>query len=198
MSSKNERSKTIASIGGTFDVLHQGHKDYIKMAFASADFVWIYVTAGQCAARVKKYDVRPYKSRVECLKAFLKLSGIKKDSYKIKQIRTENQLIDELVIGDIHKAIVPPEYQYLFDQINQKRSLNGQKKITVVIKKRSIDKNNSDISSTSFRFPDCIKRYIPRATKAKIDKNKIKSSATKKFLHSYNRLAFCKMLSTKN
>lgn len=129
MSSKNERSKTIASIGGTFDVLHQGHKDYIKMAFASADFVWIYVTAGQCAARVKKYDVRPYKSRVECLKAFLKLSGIKKDSYKIKQIRTENQLVDELVIGDIHKAIVPPEYQYLFDQINQKRSLNGQKKL---------------------------------------------------------------------
>ncbi len=198
MSNKNESSKIIASIGGTFDVLHQGHEDYIKMAFANADFVWIYVTAGKCAARVKKYDVRSYQSRVERLKTFLKLIGIEKDRYKIKQIRTENQLTHELAVKKIHKAIIPPEYQKLFDRINQERLSSGQKKIAVLIKERSIDKNNIDISSTSFRFPDCIEQYIPRTTKTKIEKNKIKSSAVKKLLRSYNTLAFCKMLPIKN
>ncbi|MCG3155355.1 MAG: hypothetical protein DKINENOH_01961 [bacterium] len=197
MSAMNTKSHTIACIGGTFDALHVGHKEYIQMAFAAADFVLIYLASNRCVQREKKYDVRSYRDRCQRLKSYLTESNIAPDRYQIRQIKSRNQLENELAEENVHKAIVVAEYVDMITRINEKRRTNGLPPIQMIRKERTRDDHHHDISSTEMRFPKSIRSYIPNATLINIDTDKIKSTAAGKFLQKYNLLAFCKALPLK-
>ncbi len=197
MSAMNTKSHTIACIGGTFDALHAGHKEYIQMAFAAADFVLIYLASNRCVQREKKYDVRSYRDRCKRLKNYLTESNIAPDRYQIRQIKSRNQLENELAEENVHKAVVVAEYTDMIKRINERRKANNLHPIQMLIKDRTRDELHHDISSTEMRFPKSIRSYIPTATLINIDTDKVKSTAAGKFLQKYNLLAFCKALPRK-
>ncbi len=197
MLAKNGKAYTIACIGGTFDALHAGHKEYIQMAFAAADFVLIYLASNRCVQREKKYDVRSYRDRCQRLKNYLTESNIAPARYQIRQIKSSNQLENELAEENVHKAIVVAEYVDMITRINERRRTNNLRPIQMILKERTRDDHHHDISSTDMRFPRSIRNYIPTATLINIDTDKIKSTAAGKFLQEYNLLAFCKALPLK-
>lgn len=143
MLSKIRKIKTIATIGGTFDTLHRGHKEYIRLAFAHADYVLIYVTSDEYARNLKNYHVRARELRIRNLHAFLKGFGILSERYDTREIKALDQLTDELANANINLSIIAPEYLNLFDDINLKRTENCKMGIEVWIKPRTRDTQNN-------------------------------------------------------
>ena len=61
------------ALGGTFDVLHAGHRHLLSEAFKLGDMVLIGVTSDRFVATLhKKHEVRPFPVRVRELRSLLK------------------------------------------------------------------------------------------------------------------------------
>ena len=182
---QNGKPRKIVSLGGTFDVLHKGHEEYIRMGFAHANYAIIYVLSDDYARGLKKYHVRSYAARVQRLTGFLETMGIAPNQYEIREINSLAQLEQELSSEEIGVAIVVPEYLRLFHEINQKRLMRGKPAILVVIKQRTVTQRHKDISSTAIRYPACIFDYIPLATVQNIERNKIKCPTESELLYAW-------------
>lgn len=143
----------IATVGGTFDTLHMGHKDYLSLAFEYADFVRIYVSSDEYCRDKKKYKTRPFKNRVKDLEEFLreiKYQGL----YKICPLeRLDDLKTDYLKNPDlrekIHLAIVSPEYYDFFNELNQDRINAGLKDFLIMVKQRSYYYKNEKVKDFS-------------------------------------------------
>ena len=71
--SRSARKYKLVALGGTFDVLHAGHRHLLYEAFNLGDTVLIGVTSDRLVATLhKKHQVRPFSSRVRDLDQFLK------------------------------------------------------------------------------------------------------------------------------
>jgi len=71
--SRSARRYKLVALGGTFDVLHAGHRHLLSEAFKLGDTVLIGVTSDQLVATLhKKHQVRPFSNRVRELRRFLK------------------------------------------------------------------------------------------------------------------------------
>jgi pantetheine-phosphate adenylyltransferase len=71
--SRSARPYKLVALGGTFDVLHAGHRQLLSEAFKLGDLVLIGVTSDQFVANLnKKHQVSSFSSRVRELKRFLK------------------------------------------------------------------------------------------------------------------------------
>ncbi|RIK73282.1 hypothetical protein DCC62_17720 [candidate division KSB1 bacterium] len=171
---KDEKSKS-ATIGGTFDTLHRGHKEYIRKAFDKATYVFIYITSDDLAQKQKNYHVRSRELRIKNLQAFLRGIGIEQDRYETREINALEQLKNELANVEVDISIIAPDYLELFDGINHKRKEKGKKSISVVIKERTRDAKNGDLSSTAIRFPYDVFHSLPVETANKIKEGGVKN-----------------------
>jgi pantetheine-phosphate adenylyltransferase len=71
--SRSARPYKLVALGGTFDVLHAGHRHLLSEAFKLGDVVLIGVTNDQLVLTLhKKHQVRSFSSRVRDLNRFLK------------------------------------------------------------------------------------------------------------------------------
>ena len=71
--SRSARRYKLVALGGTFDVLHAGHRYLLSEAFKLGDMVLIGVTSDQLVATLhKKHQVRLFSSRVRDLRRFLR------------------------------------------------------------------------------------------------------------------------------
>ena len=64
-----------AAVGGTFSVIHEGHKRLLERAFGVAEHVVIGLTTDKYARAIKPYDVPPFEERRENLKKYLVAAG---------------------------------------------------------------------------------------------------------------------------
>jgi pantetheine-phosphate adenylyltransferase len=72
--SRSARPYKLVALGGTFDVLHAGHRHLLSEAFKLGDVVLIGVTSDRLVATLrKKHQVRSFSSRVRDLNRFLKI-----------------------------------------------------------------------------------------------------------------------------
>ena len=70
---RSARRYKLVALGGTFDVLHAGHRHLLSEAFKLGDMVLIGVTSDRLVATLhKKHQVRPFSSRARDLRMFLK------------------------------------------------------------------------------------------------------------------------------
>jgi phosphopantetheine adenylyltransferase len=75
--------------------------------------------------------------------------GINRDRYEIRQLNTLTQVRNDLLHEDIHIALVVPEYYALLRRINKERMDQGKQGILILVKERTRDHNNGDLSSTA-------------------------------------------------
>jgi len=146
----NGYPERIVTGGGTFDTLHAGHQEYIRTVFEYAGRVLLYVSSDKYAKAKKVYEVRPYHLRVKRLEKFIinKL-GITRDRYEIRQLNTLAQIKNDFLNEDIHIALIVPEYYALLRRINKERMDHGKKGILILVKERTRDHKNGDLSSTA-------------------------------------------------
>ncbi len=161
----NGYQKLFATIGGTFDTLHAGHKEYIQLAFTYADHVLVYVSSDDYAYRNKNYRARSYEFRVQQLMNFIRELGCEKRYeirclHNLEQLKTDYLETDGLN-GKICIAIVSPEYYEFFLRINQAREALGMKTFLILVKLRKLDREKRDISSSVIRS-NSIEKHIPQ------------------------------------
>jgi cytidyltransferase-like protein len=138
----------IATIGGTFDALHRGHQEYIKLAFDISDYTIIYLSTNEYLhnRKTKNYQVKPYEERYEQLENFVKQLGCEKRC-EIRPHSKEDDFIvaylNEFTRHDtLYMAIVSPEYYEKFLEINRQRENHSLNSILLFVKPRFRDGNN--------------------------------------------------------
>lgn len=189
MSYWNGHEERLVTIGGTFDTLHTGHKSYIRLAFQYADRILIYVTSDEYVIGRKDYNVRPYAERVDELEGFIREIECE-NRYRIKPLHCLDKLKADFIENhdlrnNLYMTIVSMEYLDLFLDINRARETKNIKSFLILIKPRTFNPSNEDVSSRQIRKL----LYDPDAANQKVldlANNGISSRCGTKFGYSPN------------
>lgn len=151
--------KRIATIGGTFDALHKGHKSYIELAFEFADEVILYLTAPDYVSWRKSYQISPLEQRARRIRDFAASRGWG-DQLKIREHKTRDDFLhdflQEFTSDDIrYIAVISPEYYNRFIEINAERERRGLDGVLLMVKPRYRERQANgelvELSSTAER-----------------------------------------------
>lgn len=136
----------LASIGGTFNALHTGHKRYIEIAFLTAEKVIIQLTSDKMAKRIKHYQVHSYNERLEQLSSHLDQQGWT-NRYQVLQLDSKKQLENFILNSTFDVAVVEPAYFEDFVEYNKHLNHLKKNKICIIYKPRTVDRSGNEISS---------------------------------------------------
>lgn len=136
-------------MGGAFDLLHEGHKLYLKLAFALAKTVHICISTDPHTAR-KKHDFEPLQKRVENVNDFLKEIGCSKRAI-FHYLSSFEEVKNFYIENDIVATITEPDYFPIFKEVNETRKVKRKTPVVIVLLSRKLDEDFEEISSTKIR-----------------------------------------------
>jgi len=132
-------------IGGTFNVLHKGHKLLLDKAFKIAGengTVYIGISEGELV-RKKKYVV-PLEQRKKIIENYLSIKRYDKQTVIIPIHHKFGIAVEE----DFDVIIVSPETTKKAEEINIERIQKGKKPIIIEVVSHVLADDNKPISST--------------------------------------------------
>ena len=129
-------------IGGTFEVLHRGHKVFLKKAF-SLGKVFIGLVSDNMARKIKRRKVRSFKNRKKDLSLFIK----KEFKTKPRIIKIKDKFGPTLK-KDFDYIVVSPETHGGALLINKERKKRNKKTIKIIKIKLVLAKDKKPLSST--------------------------------------------------
>jgi len=138
----------LATVGGTFNVFHGGHAEYLALALAHARRILVWITSDELAARLKTCPVRPFAIRAESVDGYLRgtTSPVR---YEIRPLESELDLEWLVFAEDVDLAVVEPAYLARFKELNLRRERVGVARYDVVLKERT---RLGDLELTSTRL----------------------------------------------
>ncbi len=137
------------AIGGTFDVLHRGHKILLRTAFRAGDRVLIGLSRNGFVRRlVKNHRVDPYPKRKRELVSFLKKERLL-DRAKI--IPLDDPYGPTINDSTVRALVVSRMTKKMADKINRIRRRHGLKPLSVVSIGMVVAEDFEPISSTRIR-----------------------------------------------
>lgn len=142
------RSPRRVVIGGTFDVLHRGHKELIDRAFREGDFVLIGLTVDEFAERLHGHPVNPYEERLGRLKSYLRERGLLK---RARIVPINDYFGPSVDRGDLCVIVVSEETLSRAIEINDIRRRRGLPPLRVVCIPMVLAQDGAPISSTRIR-----------------------------------------------
>ena len=116
-------------IGGTFDILHKGHKLLIDKAFKIAGkqgSVFIGITTGKIIK--EKKDIKPFEKRKKTIMQYLSKKKLA-DRATIKPIKDK---YGPSLEGEFDAIVVSPETTKTAEEINRIRRQNGRKSLEII------------------------------------------------------------------
>jgi len=129
-------------VGGTFEILHKGHKAFLKKAFELGK-VSIGLTSDIMAKERKKREVKNFKLRKKQLKDFI----FKEFSEKPEIIKIEDKF-GFAIKRDFDFVVVSPETYKTAVEINKERQKRNKKPIKIVKIKFVLAEDREPISAT--------------------------------------------------
>lgn len=153
----------LVSVGGTFNALHDGHREYLKLALRLADKVHILLASDAYAKQRKNYHPRRLDNRRRSIKAFLENLNCA-DRVEIETLKNVID-IERYVTGQNDLDLVVLEFAYMdwFDGWNTARTRNGHAAYSMLYKSRTtidgIELSSSMIASE--RSSDQPSRQLP-------------------------------------
>ncbi len=169
-------------LGGTFNVLHLGHRALLDVAAAVGDEVCIAITSDEFISKTKKYRT-PLNERIELVKQYL---SAKRCNYSVTVINTpegnapHDRFLDAIVVS--------PETYENAERINTLRAQNGLQSLKIIVVPHILAEDGMPISSTRIISGEInIDGKMLRPLKVAVGSlNKIKIDATRSaFLRFY-------------
>ncbi|MFA5771852.1 MAG: inosine/xanthosine triphosphatase [Thermoplasmata archaeon] len=108
---------TRVCIGGTFNILHKGHKSLINKAFETGDYVLIGLTSDKMANAGRKGKARSYEYRKNALKQYMKERKFKN---KCEIVKIDDRY-GPATKSDFDAIVVSQETRFIAEEINAVR-----------------------------------------------------------------------------
>ncbi|HDS45697.1 MAG TPA: phosphopantetheine adenylyltransferase [Methanomicrobia archaeon] len=117
------------AFGGTFDPLHDGHKQLLKRVYELSEGgeIVIGVTSDAMARTFRDRDVRPFKARAAALQRYMR----EKYGAQVRVVELHDRYgptLDE----DFEYIVISPETYPVAVRINELRKARGKKPIAIV------------------------------------------------------------------
>ena len=136
-------------MGGTFDIIHSGHKALLQRALEVGDIVLIGLTTDARASKNRnKTLINPYNIRLVNLQNLLKSM---KSLDKFQIVPLENDWGPSVVDEDFEAIIVSDETKYTAQKINKIRSADGKTELEIVVVPMIRAQDGNRISSSRIR-----------------------------------------------
>jgi len=139
----------VVAVGGTFDILHDGHKALLRMAFRTGKSVLIGLSTNRLTQVMrKKHAPAPYRDRYRALSRFLEEEGVA-DRTKIVPLNDPHGVA--ATDSSIEALVVSGETRARGMEINQIRRSNGLRLLDLVEVDLILAQNGKPISSSRIR-----------------------------------------------
>ena len=136
-------------MGGTFDILHLGHKALLQRALEVGDIVLVGLTTDPRASRNRnKTQINPYRVRLANLQNLLKSM---KSLEKFQIVPLDNDWGPSVIDEDFEAIIVSDETKSTAQKINKIRSAGGKSELEIVIVPMIRAQDGDRISSSRIR-----------------------------------------------
>jgi pantetheine-phosphate adenylyltransferase len=132
-------------IGGTFDLLHKGHKALIGKAFEEGE-VYLGLTSNEMAQEMKNREVDDFEKRQQALEEY-----VSQELSKEIEIKKIDDLFGFAVDQELDAIIVSPETEKNALLINAKRQETGKNALEVLRIDLVLADDGQPISSTRIR-----------------------------------------------
>jgi cytidyltransferase-like protein len=140
---------SVVAMGGTFDVLHRGHRRLLKKAFAVGRKVMIGITSDQFARRLHKpHKVDSYETRERELRKFLARWGV---LTRARIVSLQDKFGPTVISAGIQAIIVSRRTIRTAYEINTKRRARGLHPLQIVPIDLILADDRRPISSTRIR-----------------------------------------------
>ena len=136
-------------MGGTFDILHIGHKNLLTRASLESDEILIGLTTDQRARAGRESEVlNSYDIRKENLESYLASEGLLE---KFTIVPLSNDWGPSVIDKDFDAIVVSEETKKTADRINSIRVSEGKNKLSVIVVPLVLADDGQVLSSSRIR-----------------------------------------------
>jgi len=135
----------LVAMGGTFDVIHNGHMALLKKSFSISSKVIIGLSSDQLAVKRGKSLVNDYSKRFSLLESAIE-KNFPNSSYEISKL--ENDFGPAVVEGSVKALVVSEETSAKGLHLNELRAERNLPPVEIVVVPMVLAKDGKAISST--------------------------------------------------
>ena len=138
----------LVAMGGTFDVIHNGHMALLKKSFSISSKVIIGLSSDQLAIKRGKSLDNDYSKRLSSLESAIE-KNFPNSSYEISKL--ENDFGPAVVEGSVKALIVSEETSAKGFHLNELRAERNLPPVEIVVVPMVLAKDGKAISSTRIK-----------------------------------------------
>ena len=138
----------LVAMGGTFDVIHNGHMALLKKSFSISSKVIIGLSSDQLAIKRGKSLVNDYSKRFSLLESAIE-KNFPNSSYEISKL--ENDFGPAVVEGSVKALVVSEETSAKGLHLNELRAERNLPPVEIVVVPMVLAKDGKAISSTRIK-----------------------------------------------
>ena len=138
----------LVAMGGTFDVIHNGHMALLKKSFSISSKVIIGLSSDQLAIKRGKSLVNDYSKRFSLLESTIE-KNFPNSSYEISKL--ENDFGPAVVEGSVKALVVSEETSTKGLHLNELRAERNLSPVEIVVVPMVLAEDGKTISSTRIK-----------------------------------------------
>jgi len=138
----------LVAMGGTFDVIHSGHKALLKKSFSISSKVIIGLSSDQLAIKRGKSLDNDYSKRLSSLESAIE-KNFPNSSYEISKL--ENDFGPAVVEGSVKALVVSEETSAKGLHLNELRAKRNLPSVEIVVVPMALAEDGKAISSTRIK-----------------------------------------------
>ena len=138
----------LVAMGGTFDVIHDGHMALLNKSFSISSKVIIGLSSDQLAAKRGKNLVNDYSTRLSSLESVIEKS-FPNSSYEISKL--ENDFGPAAIEGSVKALVVSEETSDKGLHLNELRAEQNMPPVEIVVVPMVLAKDGKAISTTRIK-----------------------------------------------